>query len=1057
MPSYSYLPASSREGGAFAWIKSPSCLPRGFSIHVTTLRKIAAVSRGKDENDVNVAAQVPKQKQRASRISRLVTEGSTSQKRKNDINALKVHEPLSAKSVDSSVSSVSPVGTRKEAKRERTVRRLKNKGIVTDRVSKMSKPSVTPISGDRNQREHLALARFKELTIGSFAGKDEGTCETSQFSFLGSEIFAPPHRGESPGNEVKLSKSDLELETNRIPDSVVSLKGADMDGRRLSLTSANTTGNYLELYGKSAVWTQGHVSSISKNEGAGQRLRRLFREKRERGMASVSDKFTNNTETSTLHNGSKKVSIEPSAGDKQMGTSQFGYAFSEDMVTSGEIATSYCNDGSNMWSISNSVDPFKLIPGEYVVHRKYGVGKFLGIRNITVQIPPGGDVESRTPLQRTGYLFIEYADQQAKIKPEKARNQLYRYASPGHAEAGVKPPKLSRIRNQKGWLQREAVTKKHIRQLVVNQMSIYLQRLQCIRPPYVPPSEKVYSRFNDLFAYRLTPDQKAAVNDCYEDLSERDSPMDRIVIGDVGFGKTEVALRAIFRVFTGGGKIFVLAPTTVLAKQHAATLAARLRPFGASVELLSRNIKTSERNAALNRWLKGSVDVMVGTHILLNLTPEIYSRLNLLVIDEEQRFGVKNKDQITALKASVDVLTLSATPIPRTLHMAVSGFRDASLVTTPPPERRPINTKIMIYDLKTVRRAIQFELDRDGQIFYVVPKIQMIGGAMKRLRGLFPSLNVMEAHGQMKGEQLDNAMDKFASGKADVLLCTTIVESGLDIPNVNTIIIEDVHQFGLASLYQLRGRVGRAGRQAYAYMFHADLGDMRTEARERLLALEECCGLGEGFKLAERDMAIRGVGTIFGDKQSGEVDSVGADLYLELLYSQLKKIEKLKIKPLQPKDVKIINFAEEPTLNFTYLATPEARKLAHDSLAGARTLTEVDRVFSSLIACFGEADTHSLMVFNYHRLRALAGELGVKDITISEQTGVIDFTMDADLEVKEMLIDNLDRAQRNDIKVTQIGIRYVGLAGVQMDVALAQAVNALKRISENLPSFTKFL
>ena len=258
------------------------------------------------------------------------------------------------------------------------------------------------------------------------------------------------------------------------------------------------------------------------------------------------------------------------------------------------------------------------------------------------------------------------------------------------------------------------------------------------------------------------------------------------------------------------------------------------------------------------------------------------------------------------------------------------------------------------YDATVVREAVQAELERDGQVFYVVPKIGMMEEANKRLKSLFPNLRVMQAHGQMKGEQLDSAMDEFASGHADVLLCTTIVESGLDIPNVNTIIIEEVQQFGLASLYQLRGRVGRAGRQAYAYMFHAEMGDLREEAQERLLALEECCGLGEGFKLAERDMAIRGVGTIFGDKQSGEVDSIGADLYLELLYNQLEKIEKLRLNPVAPQDVRTPGRTSTPMLGGEYVATGDARVVANESLANARSIGEMEKVLESLTACFGD-------------------------------------------------------------------------------------------------------
>ena len=309
----------------------------------------------------------------------------------------------------------------------------------------------------------------------------------------------------------------------------------------------------------------------------------------------------------------------------------------------------------------------------------------------------------------------------------------------------------------------------------------------------------------------------------------------------------------------------------------------------------------------------------------------------------------------------------------------------------------------------------------------------------------------------MKGEELDLAMDGFASREADILICTTIVESGLDIPNVNTIIIEEVQQFGLASLYQLRGRVGRAGRQAYAYMFHAEMGSLKEEARERLLALEECCGLGEGFKLAERDMAIRGVGTIFGDKQSGEVDSIGADLYLELLYNQLEKIEKLRLNPLKPQEVMTPDFANIPTLSNEYVATPDARKLADDSLAAARSNAEVDKVYASLRACFGEADPYSLAVVNFHRMRCLAGELGITRVKIDEDMGVVDFEVDATTEVREMLVDNVDELYRKDLQVTETGLRVLVLAGAKREVVLTQATNALKRISDALPSFIKFL
>ena len=797
-------------------------------------------------------------------------------------------------------------------------------------------------------------------------------------------------------------------------------------------------------------------------ETPGQRVRRLFQEKRARGLARVRGRFTDqkSIDVVTPFSHISSALLENSTG------SSSATSFVDDPTITGKTLSGRVPklaEGENGFrekmtglADNNSIDPFKLIPGEYVVHRKFGIGRFLGVRTISADEPTNG-AGSSVETSRIGYLFIEYADGTAKIRPDKARCQLYRFASPGAIKTGVKPPKLSRIQDRKGWIQREKNTEKHIRQLVMNQMLIHLERLKCMRQPYKLPSKEMYQQFDESFAYRLTPDQTSAINECYEDLTRRDTPMDRIVVGDVGFGKTEVAMRAVFLVYSGGGQTFVLAPTTVLAKQHAATMAARLRPFGARVELLTRNVNDAERKAIMNRWKAGHTHVIVGTHGLLNLPFQMYGPLRMLVIDEEQRFGVKHKDQISALKSSVDVLTLSATPIPRTLHMAIAGFRDASLVTTPPPERRPIHTILQVYDPHILREAVKFELDRGGQVFYVVPRIQMMGATRSRLNELFPKLNILEVHGQMKGEHLDNAMDAFASGEADILLCTTIVESGLDIPNVNTIVIEEVQQFGLASLYQLRGRVGRAGRQAYAYMFHAEFGEIRQEARERLLALEECCGLGEGFKLAERDMTIRGVGTIFGDKQSGEVDSIGADLYLELLYRQLEKIEKLRLNPIPSHKVRTPNFPDIPELSVNYLVTPEARKVADKMLTRARNSIEIDRLTESLETCFGEADTKSMRAINFHRMRTLAGELGVFKIEFYVDSGLIEFAMNASLEVKEMLVDNLDDVYKRDLSVTSTGLEVLALANVGPEVSMTQAVNALRRISDALPSFIKFM
>ena len=593
-------------------------------------------------------------------------------------------------------------------KKKRTVRRLKNNAGVTaavaERKAREAAPKeAAPVSQEREMKELAAAQRFKKLATKIAADFEADDAMAALGMGMGSAAQTKKIRDQimgvdttavgEVGEEELVPRTMLEevVQARRTQDAETQDAEAQaLDGQEQEQEGGVGGGG---AAGKQSGDSKGaeeggggddvkvkvvapHAAKMmalsDPNETPGQRLKRLFREKRERGLARVREKFSNQEmfdqlaasgpgATSSSHDGDGDGDEEDmfEKSESIFGEAAKASQANRDVLEEGEEgeggfspaggAVGLLQGGGNGLSPNNSIDPFKLIPGEYVVHRKFGIGKFLGIRSIAMEPPMGEDGQPSGPAPRVGYLFIEYADQQAKIKPEKASEQLYRYASPGAIKAGVKPPKLSRIQDRKGWQMREANTKKHIRQLVVNQMCVYLQRLQCMRQPYQPPADEVYQRFNDLFAYDLTPDQAMAVNDCYEDLSQRDTPMDRIVVGDVGFGKTEVAMRAVFRVFAGGGQVFILAPTTVLAKQHAATMAARLRPFGASVELLNRNVKESERVAVLKRWKDGETHVVVGTHILLNLQQEMYGRLKLLVIDEEQRFGVQHKDQISAL------------------------------------------------------------------------------------------------------------------------------------------------------------------------------------------------------------------------------------------------------------------------------------------------------------------------------------------------------------------------------------------------------------------------
>ena len=399
-----------------------------------------------------------------------------------------------------------------------------------------------------------------------------------------------------------------------------------------------------------------------RGESAGDRLRRLFAERRARGLGLVRDKFNDGGAAAAME------SFSSGGGTDD----QVDHLLDE--AASVEEKNRRARDGymDDTLGSNNSIDPFKLVAGEYVVHRKYGIGQFLGMKVLNVE-SASGDVQNKP------FLFLKYKDTTAKISPDSSRRLLYRYCSPGGL---VKPPKLNKLNDKTSWDSREKKTEATIRRLVVNQMVVYLQRLQSMRDPYPSPDAALTKRFEDAFPYTLTPDQCSAVVEITEDL-QQDSPMDRLVIGDVGFGKTEVAMRAMFHVASTGGGVFMMAPTTVLAKQHAANLAARFRPLGINVELITRHIVGKKQRKVFDEFREGKVQIIVGTHRLVNLEEEYYDKLKLLVIDEEQRFGVKHKDQISALKAAVDVLTLSATPIPRTLHMAMAGFRDASLVQTP--------------------------------------------------------------------------------------------------------------------------------------------------------------------------------------------------------------------------------------------------------------------------------------------------------------------------------------------------------------------------------------
>ncbi|MEE8484821.1 MAG: transcription-repair coupling factor, partial [Nitrospinota bacterium] len=478
-------------------------------------------------------------------------------------------------------------------------------------------------------------------------------------------------------------------------------------------------------------------------------------------------------------------------------------------------------------------------PGDYVVHRDHGVGIYHGASTVS------------TRGAKDEYLELEYSDNQSLFLPISSIHLLEKYSGAG----GPKPP-LDRM-GGKTWDKTRAKIKKGIMKMAKELLATYARRQT--EKAFAFSKENHFSReFSDSFEFTETPDQAAAIGDVIKDM-ESENTMDRLVCGDVGYGKTEVALRAAFKAALDGKQTAVLCPTTLLVNQHLKNFKSRLAPFAARVEELSRFVPKPRQKEILDELKNGKVDIVIGTHRLLQKDVK-FSSLGLLIVDEEQRFGVRHKERLKKMSASLDVLTLSATPIPRTLHMSISGIRDISIINTPPPGRRSIKTFIRKFSGETVKHAVDRELSRGGQVFFVHNKVETIQSMHTYVKKLLPSVRVSVAHGQMPARELEKTMENFVKRRIDVLLCTTIIESGLDIPNANTIIINGADKFGLAQLYQLRGRVGRARHRAYAYILVPDA--MTPLAGKRIKAVEELSELGSGFKLAARDMEIRGAGNL---------------------------------------------------------------------------------------------------------------------------------------------------------------------------------------------------
>jgi len=518
-----------------------------------------------------------------------------------------------------------------------------------------------------------------------------------------------------------------------------------------------------------------------------------------------------------------------------------------------------------------------LQPGDYVVHVSYGIGRFCGIK--TIEEKHG----------KSEYLTIEYAD---SVKIQVAATNIALVQK--YIGTSPKRPRLSKVGSKRWQRQKEKVSRS-VHDLAAELLNVQARR-QSLGGISYGPDTNWQREFEESFPYQETPDQITAVEEIKADM-QQPVAMDRLLCGDVGYGKTELAMRAAFKTIENGKQVAVLAPTTVLCVQHGRTFAERFAGFPVNIEVLNRFRTPTQARDIIARTKAGRVDILIGTHRLLSGDVG-FRDLGLLIIDEEQRFGVADKERLKKMRVNVDILTMTATPIPRTLHMALLGLRDISALATPPLDRRSIVTTVTAYDDQLIKRAIYRELNRRGQVFFLHNRVRSIAEKAWEIQKLVPDARVAVAHGQMPKTELENTMIGFVLGQVDILVCTTIIESGLDIPNANTIFINDADRFGLAEMHQLRGRVGRYKHRAYAYMLLPTNRSITPVAARRLKAIEEYSHLGAGFRIALRDLEIRGAGNILGPEQSGHIQMVGYQMYCDLLADAVRKLRNEPCEPL---------------------------------------------------------------------------------------------------------------------------------------------------------------
>ena len=613
----------------------------------------------------------------------------------------------------------------------------------------------------------------------------------------------------------------------------------------------------------------------------------------------------------------------------------------------------------------------ELNVGDYVVHDNYGIGQYLGIKTLEVQ------------GFHKDYLYVAYAGEDTLYIPVEQFKLIRKYSS-----GEGKVPKINKLGSSQ-WQKTKAKARNKVDDIADKLIEIYAARIN--QPGYAFPADnELQIEFEKAFGYELTADQVRSVEEIKADM-EKPQPMDRLLCGDVGFGKTEVALRAAFKAILGNKQVAFLCPTTILSMQHYKTMIARFENFPVRIALLNRFTSTKQKNQILKDLKLGNIDLLVGTHRILS-KDVIFKDIGLLCIDEEQRFGVKQKEKIKEYRKTIDVLTLTATPIPRTLQMSLMGIRGLSQIETPPKNRQPVQTYVIEKNNVLIKQIIERELARDGQVFYLYNRTNQIANVAYNISLMVPGANVAIGHGQMDKNELEDVMLRFVNKEFNVLVCTTIIETGIDIPNANTIIVEDADKFGLSQLYQIKGRVGRSNRGAYAYLLYNPSRILNEEASKRLKAIKEFTELGSGYKIAMRDLAIRGSGDILGGTQSGFIDSIGFEMYMKILQDAIN--EKMGKEESLESDVKSVNVNVEGYIPHDYVSSDIEKLELYQRLDNTKTINGIDHLKSEFVDYYGKLPNEVATLIEKRKLDILAASKIIDNL--EEKKGKMEITFSKD-------------------------------------------------------------